>query len=106
MPKFLIKASYTTEGVKGLLKDGGSGRRKAVEKLVSSVGGKLDGVWFAFGDDDVFVLGDLPDNASAAAVSLSVSASGAVRCTTVPLLTVEEMDAATKKSVDYRKPGA
>ncbi len=106
MPKFLIKASYTTEGVKGLLKDGGSGRRNAVEKMVKSAGGKLDGVWFAFGDDDVFVLGDLPDNASAAAVSLAVSASGAVRCSTTPLLTIEEMDAATKKSVDYRKPGA
>lgn len=105
MPRFMVQASYTAEGAKGLLKDGGSGRRNAVEKLIKSAGGKLESVYFAFGEDDVFVIADMPDNATAAAVSLTVSASGAVRTRTVPLLTVEEIDQAAKKSLDYRKPG-
>ena len=106
MPKFMVQASYTAEGTRGLLKDGGSGRRNAVEKLIKSAGGKLESVYFAFGEDDVFVVADVPDNTTAAAISLTVCASGAVRCRTVPLLTVEEIDVATKKSLDYRKPGA
>ena len=105
MPRFMVQASYTAEGAKGLLKDGGSGRRNAVEKLIKSAGGKLESVYFAFGEDDVFVIAEMPDNATAAAVSLTVSASGAVRTRTVPLLTVEEIDQAAKKSLDYRKPG-
>ena len=106
MPRYLFAASYTAEGSKGLLKDGGSGRRSAIEKLAKSVGGKLEHLWFAFGQDDVFVVAELPDNASAAALSLTVGASGAVRCRTVQLLGVEELDQAAKKSLDYRKPGA
>ncbi len=106
MPKFMIVGSYTAEGTKGLLKDGGSGRRTAIEKLAKSAGGKIESIYFAFGEEDVFVIGDFPDNASAAAVSLAVGASGAVRARTVPLLTIEEIDVASRKSVDYRKPGA
>ena len=106
MPKYLFVASYTSEGARGLLKDGGSGRKSAIEKLARSAGGKLEHIWYAFGEDDVFLVVDVPDNAAAAAVSLTVGASGAARCRTVPLLTVEEIDAAAKKSVDYRKPGA
>ena len=106
MPKFLSIASYTAEGAKGLLKDGGSGRRNAVEKLIKSVGGKLESMYFAFGADDVFIISDVPDNVSAAAISLAVGAAGTVRLRTVPLLSIEEMDTAAKKSIDYRKPGA
>jgi len=106
MPKYLITASYTSDGVKGLLKDGGSGRRAAVQKMTESVGGKLDAFYFAFGGHDAIIICDLPDAATAAAVSLSVNASGAVRLSTTPLITAEEMDAATKKSVGYRAPGA
>ncbi len=106
MPKYLITASYTAEGVKGLLKDGGTGRRAAVQKAVEGLGGKLEAIYYTFGDHDVIAIGDLPDNAAAAAMSLTVSASGSVRTSTTPLLTPEEIDAAAKKTVAYRKPGA
>ena len=82
------------------------GPSHGLEKLAKSAGGKIESIYFAFGEEDVFVIGDFPDNASAAAVSLAVGASGAVRARTVPLLTIEEIDIASKKSVDYRKPGA
>ena len=106
MPKYLITASYTTDGLKGLLKDGGSARRTAVQKAADSLGGKLETLYFAFGDHDVIAIADLPDNGTAAAFSLTVNATGAVRTTTTPLLTAEEIDAASKKSVKYRAPGA
>jgi uncharacterized protein with GYD domain len=105
MPRFLWQASYTTEGTKGLLKEGGSGRRTTIEKLVSNLGGTLEGFYFAFGEDDVYVIADLPDNETAAAVSLTVNASGAVRLKTVPLMKPEEIDRAAEKSVEYRPPG-
>jgi uncharacterized protein with GYD domain len=106
MPKFLLKASYTSQGVKGLLKEGGSGRRSAVEQLVAGLGGKLEAFYYAFGEEDVYVIVDLPDRAAAAAVSLTVNAGGAVELKTVELMTAEEIDEAAKKSVDYRPPGA
>lgn len=105
MPKYLIEASYTAEGVKGLLKEGGTGRRAAVQKLAESVGGTVEAVYYGFGDTDVYVIVDMPDNASAAAVALTVGASGAVSLKTVVLMTPEEVDAATKKSPSYRPPG-
>ena len=105
MPKFLIQANYKPEGVKGLLKEGGTGRRKAVEQMTAAFGGKVEAFYFAFGDRDVFVIVDAPDNISAAAVALAVNASGVVSTTTTPLLTPEEVDQAAKKSVTYRAPG-
>jgi uncharacterized protein with GYD domain len=105
MPKFLVSASYTTEGVKGLLKAGGSSRRAAVQKAAESVGGKVESFYFTFGDRDAVVICDLPDNSAATALSLSVGASGFARVSTTPLITAEEVDAATKKSVSYRGPG-
>ena len=105
MAKFLWMASYTTDGVKGVLKDGGTSRRDAVQKMIESAGGKMEAFYFAFGDADVYVIADFPDNGSAAAVSATVNASGAVELGTVTLLTPEEVDEAVKKSVDYRAPG-
>jgi uncharacterized protein with GYD domain len=105
MPKYLTIASYTAEGAKGLFKEGGSARRAAVEKLVESAGGRLEAFYFAFGENDVYSLADLPDHASAAAVALAVTASGAVRVKTVVLVTPEEVDQAAKKAVQYRPPG-
>ena len=105
MPKYLIQASYTADGVQGLLKDGGSKRRAAAERAIKDLGGKLEAFYFAFGDTDAFVIADIPDNMSAAAVSLAVSASSAVHAKTTVLMTPEEMDQATKKSVSYRPPG-
>ena len=106
MAKFLWKASYTIDGVKGVMKDGGTGRRDAVKKLVESAGGTMEAFYFAFGDADVYVIVDLPDNAAAAGVSAAVNSSGAVELGTVTLLTPEEMDAAVKKAVDYQAPGS
>jgi uncharacterized protein with GYD domain len=105
MPKYMIQASYTAEGLKGLQKDKASGRKAAVSQAVESLGGRLEAVYYAFGDHDVFVILDLPDNVSASALSLAVSASGLVRTKTTPLLTVEETDKALHKSVTYRAPG-
>ena len=105
MPKFLIQANYKPEGVKGLLKEGGTKRRTAIEQMTAAFGGRVEAFYFAFGDRDVFVIVDAPDNVSAAAVALAVNASGLVSTTTTPLLTPEEVDQAAKKSVTYRGPG-
>ena len=105
MPKYLVQASYTPEGTKGLLKEGGTKRRSVVEQMVSGLGGKLEAFYDAFGDADAYVIVEAPDNAAAAAVSLAVNASGAVSLKTTPLLTPEEIDQAAKRSVSYRPPG-
>jgi uncharacterized protein with GYD domain len=106
MPKFMIKASYSPDGARGLLKEGGSARRAAVQKLVEGIGGKVEAFYYAYGEDDAYVITDVPDAASGIAISLAVNASGAVRLSTIPLITPEEIDAAVKKSIAYRAPGA
>lgn len=105
MPKYLVHGSYVGDGVAGLLRDGGTSRRDAVEALVSSLGGSLESLYYAFGDTDVFVVVDLPDNVAAAAASLTAGASGAVAVKVTPLLTAEEIDEATRRSGTYRPPG-
>jgi len=105
MGKYLIKASYTRDGVKGVVSGGGRARIEAVEQTLSSVGGSLDAFYFGFGDTDAYVIADLPDNVAAAAVSLVVNAAGGAQATTIPLLTADEVDEAAKKSVDYTPPG-
>jgi len=106
MPKYLIQASYTAEGAKGIARDGGSKRRAHIGDLIKKAGGTMETFYFAFGETDVYVLCDIPDIASAAAISLAVNASGAVNLRTTPLVSVEEMDQAAKKQVAYRAPGA
>ena len=105
MPKYLLESSYSSEGAKGLLKDGGSKRRAAAEQTVKQVGGKLEAFYFAFGKHDAYIIVDVPDNVSAAAASLAVNASGAITTRTTVLLTPEEMDQATKKTIKYAPPG-
>ena len=106
MAKFLFTGSYTAEGAKGVLAEGGTGRREATERVVASVGGTVEAYYFGFGGDDFFLIADLPDNAAAVAGALSGAASGAMSIRTTVLLTPEEVDAATKLSPDYRPPGA
>jgi uncharacterized protein with GYD domain len=106
MPKFMIKVSYNADGTRGLLKEGGTARRAAVQKVVESLGGKLEVFYYAYGEDDAYVITDLPDAAAGIAFSLAVNASGAVRISTIPLIAPEEIDAACKKSVAYRPPSA
>jgi uncharacterized protein with GYD domain len=108
MPKYLIEASYTHEGVEGVRTKGGSSQRDAVVETAKSVGGELEAFYFAFGDYDAVVLLDLPDNEAAAAVALSVDSAGGATTKTTVLLTPEQVDDAAKRSidaVDYRPPG-
>ena len=105
MPKFMIQASYVGEGLKGLLKEGGSKRRETVTQVIEGMGGKLETFYYAFGDYDVVGIADMPDNASSVAFSMMVNASGVINAKTTVLLTPEEIDQATKKTVDYRPPG-
>lgn len=105
MPKYLLQVSYTAQGTAGLLKEGGSKRREAAEALVKSLGGSLESVYYAFGECDVVAIADLPNNASVAAASMVLAASGALTAKTTVLLTHEEIDQACEKSVSYRPPG-
>ena len=105
MPKFLFQVNYVGEGVKGLLKDGGSKRRAATEKLIKSVGGSIDAYYYAFGNTDLYIIADLPNHAAAAAGVLASTATGAVTTKTTVLLTPEEIDAAAKMTTKYSPPG-
>ena len=106
MAKFLVKASYTVEGVKGVQSAGGVSRREAVAKMAEGLGGSLESFYFAFGDTDAYVVLDLPDNRTAAAASIAVNATGAAACEVIVLLTPEDVDEAARMSVDYRPPGS
>jgi uncharacterized protein with GYD domain len=104
--RFLVKASYSMEGAKGVQSAGGTSRRDAVAQLAEGLGGKLESFYFAFGETDAYVVLELPDNRSAAAASIAVNASGGAASEVIVLLTPEDIDAAAKLSVDYRPPGA
>jgi uncharacterized protein with GYD domain len=106
MPKYLVQAAYSAEGLKGLQKDKASGRRQAVTNAVEGLGGKVDAMYFALGEHDVLLIVDMPDVVSGAALGLTVSATGLVRTKTTSLLTIEETDRALAKTADYRAPGA
>ena len=106
MPKYLVMASYTAEGVKGVQRAGGGSRREAVAEMVEGMGGQLESFYFGFGEHDAYVIADLPDNASAAAVTLAVNAAGGATSRTVVLLTPDEVDKAAGLSVAYRPPGS
>jgi uncharacterized protein with GYD domain len=105
MPKYLIEASYSAEGSKGLLKDGGTKRRQATEAALKSVGAKLEAFYFAFGDKDAIAIVDAPDHASIVAASVAFNSSGAAATKTTVLFSPEEMDQAVKKNVSYTPPG-
>jgi uncharacterized protein with GYD domain len=105
MPKYLFQGSYTEQGLKGVLQEGGSKRREAAEQLIKGMGGRLEAYYYAFGGNDFVIIADLPSNVDAAALSLAVNASGAVESRATVLITPEEIDQATKKTVKYRPPG-
>lgn len=108
MPKYLVTARYSSEGARGVLKGGGgTSRVEAVRQLVDSVGGTVESLYFAFGGTDVYITLDAPDNASVAAVAMTVGASGALSAIeTIVLLTPEEVDEAARRTVNYRAPGS
>ena len=105
MPKYLLHVNYTAEGARGLKKDGGTKRRSAAQALAESLGGRLEEMYYALGDTDAYVIADMPDAASVAAVTLALAASGAVTGRTTVLMTCEEMDQAAHKTPSYRAPG-
>lgn len=105
MAKYLLEVQYTLDGVRGVVAQGGSARKAAAQAAAESVGGKVEEFYFAFGGTDVYVIADLPDNTAAASLALAVTAGGGAAVRTVVLLTPDEVDAATKKSVQYTPPG-
>ena len=105
MPKYLIQGSYTVEGVRGVLKEGGSGRKAAVQAATEALGGKLEAFYFTFGGEDVVAIVDGPDNVTAAAFSMGVAATGTVRTKTTVILTPEEIDKAAKMTLQFRAAG-
>ena len=107
MPKYLFKARFTGEAIQGVMTSGGSARRTAADDLAKNLGGAVESYHFAFGDDDAYVICDLPDNKAAATLAMTVSSSGRVSVTTVALMTVEELDAiAAGPMLEYSPPGA
>ena len=105
MAKYLFEGVYTAQGLKGLLKEGGSKRRDAIEQALKSLGGTLEAFYYAFGETDVYGLADLPDNVNAATFDLLVNAAGGAKVKMVVLMTPEEVDQATQNPIDYRPPG-
>jgi uncharacterized protein with GYD domain len=105
MPKYMQQVSYTLDGVQGLLAKGAVARKTIVQAAAKSLGGKVDAFYFAFGENDVYVITELPNNTAAAALALAVTAAGAATVKTVVLLTPEEMDKARDTKVKYRAPG-
>lgn len=105
MAKYLLQVNYTVEGARGLLKEGGSKRRGVAQMLAESLGGRLESMYFAFGDTDCYIIADMPDNTSVAAITLALAASGGLTARTTVLLTPEEMDQASRKSPAYKPPG-
>ena len=105
MPKYLMQVNYVGDGLKGLLKDGGSKRRAVVEKLFKSLGASLEAYYYAFGDTDLYIIAEFPNNAAVTACVLTVTATGTVTVKTTVLLTPEEVDAAGKLKPTYSAPG-
>ncbi|MEO8106842.1 MAG: GYD domain-containing protein [Actinomycetes bacterium] len=107
MAKYMIKGSYSQQGIKGVIKEGGTERVKAISSMVETLGGSLESMYFSFGSDDVYVISELPDNATAAAIAAAVGAAGALSSyETVVLLSASEVDAAVQIAANYRAPGA
>jgi uncharacterized protein with GYD domain len=106
MARYLFHGTYTQSGIQGVLKDGGTSRRKAVDKLAKSLGGSVESMYWAFGKDDFYVIAELPTQAAAAALAATTGATGAVSISTVVLLTADDVDAAVKLHPNYRAPGS
>ena len=106
MPKYLVTAGYTPQGAQGLIKEGATSRSDALGAAVASVGGAVDAFYYAFGKSDLYMIIDVPDQVSAAALGLAIGSAGALTWDTTVLLTPEEIDEAVGKAVNYRPPGA
>ena len=105
MQKYLFYGSYTPEGYKGLLVEGGSARIGAAQQALQSVGGSLEAFYYSNGEQDFYIIVNLPDTISSTAITLAGNVSGTFSIRSVALLTPEEMDEAVKMRVDFRPPG-
>jgi len=105
MAKYMITGSYTVDGIKGVLKEGGTGRRKAVETAIKAMGGHLEAFYYTFGTHDVFGIAEIPDNVTAVALAMGIASTGTINVSTTVLLTPEEIDQAAKKVVAFRGAG-
>src|SRR5262245_8693340 len=105
MPKYMFKGSYTAEGIRGVLAEGGTARREAGRAAWASLGGKLEAFYFTFGADDVIAIGELPDDQSAAAFAMDIASSGEVTVETTVLLTPAQIDQACEHHAKFRAPG-
>jgi len=106
MPKYMIVATYSSDGIKGVLREGGSSRRSLIADIAKNLDGSLEAFYFAFGENDVYSIVDLPDNVSAAAMAMNISAAGLVRCAVTVLMTPEEIDKSARTKMWFRPPGA
>ncbi|MEH0980910.1 GYD domain-containing protein [Micromonospora sp. CPCC 205556] len=106
MPRFLLKSTYTVDGLKGLAKDGGTKRAEVVRKTIEASGGRMESMHFSFDEDDTYVLCELPDHKTAAALAIAIRAAGGLRVRMTPVLTAEEVDEATRVKSSYQPPGA
>lgn len=104
--KYLLRGSYTVDGVRGLFKEGGTSRRQHFEQITKASGGSVEAFYYALGDDDIFAIVDLPSEVDIVALALSISAGGGFAASTTALITAEQVDAAVKKDIGYRPPGA
>lgn len=105
MAKFLVTATYTVAGMAGLAKEGGTARAEVISALIENAGGQVEAVYYAFGQFDLYVICEVPDNVTAAGLGIAVRAAGGVDARVVTLLTTEEIDAATRLPVTYQPPG-
>ena len=105
MQKYLFHGTYTPEGYRGLLAEGGTRRIEAARQALQSMGGSLECFYFSFAEEDFYIIVNLPDNVTTTAVTLAGNISGTFSIRGIPLLTPEEMDEVAKKSVDFRPPG-
>jgi uncharacterized protein with GYD domain len=105
MPRYLFQITYTETGLQGILKEGGSQQREAMQTAIKSLEGWLEAIYFSFGEIDMYVIAQLPDNVSASAFSMIASSAGAAKVKTIVLISPEEIDTATKKTINYCPPG-
>lgn len=105
MPKFLLQSTYTADGLKGLINDGGTKRAEVVRKMIEDAGGRMESMHFAFAENDTYVLCELPDQKTAAGLAVAIGATGGLSVQVTPVLTPAEVDEATRTGATYTPPG-
>lgn len=106
MGKYLFKANYTQEGSGGLVSEGGVRRREALTQTIEGMGGSMEAFYYAFGGTDAYMIADLPDDATATAIALTIARAGVLTIETTVLITPETVDEAVAKEVPYRVPAS